>query len=203
MSRTTDWEQATLRVLAQGDRKHPEQTLNALNEMLRDVRIAANVEIVENIHQEILAEKSGDASVVFMPMILKGVQPVTFNGIAVEDALETLPATGLVTAAEDIALDAEPEEGEAGEQAELADRAADLKVAAEKADDAVEKAVKAARKASEQVRAIESSGAATEDPTAYEQARQAFNDAEETVRKRLDEARSAREEAESAGAELE
>jgi hypothetical protein len=48
-----------------------------------------------------------------------------FFGHPVEETLDQLPIVALVLAAEDIALDAEPEEGEAAERAAAADRAED------------------------------------------------------------------------------
>jgi len=198
MTRTEAWEHAALRVLAQGSRKHPEQTLNALNDLLTDVRISAVVDIVEKIDPDTLSGMSGDASLVFMPMMLDGVLPVTFSGIGLEEALERLPVTALVMAAEDIDLDAEPEEGEAGEQAARADRAADLNAAAEAADQALEKAIMAARKAEEHLRSLEAGEEIPDDPSAIDAAKQMITNAKQTVAECLIRARDARRNAASA-----
>ena len=65
----------------------------------------------------------------------------TVCGGAIEEVLQGLPVTALVLAAEDIDLDAEPEEGEAVEAAQMVDASDD---AAQKASDA-RKAAEAAR----------------------------------------------------------
>ena len=77
---------------------------------------------------------SKDASLVFLPFRLKGNQPVDPFGNPVDQILGKLPVTALVLAAEDIELEAEPEEGIAGEIAAALDALADAEKKAKEAE---------------------------------------------------------------------
>jgi hypothetical protein len=80
---------------------------------------------VENAGPADVAARSADASLVLLPFRLRGSQPLgPFDG-SLEDLLAPLPVTALVLAAEDIDLDAEPEEGAAAEAARVLDALAD------------------------------------------------------------------------------
>jgi amino acid transporter len=125
MTRTDAWGEARLRLLAQGQKNRPERTSRELEEMLGDVRIDAEIRLVERLDIDVLMAESGDAAVTFMPIVLRANRPMDFFGHPVEETLDQLPIVALVLAAEDIALDAEPEEGEAAERAAAADRAED------------------------------------------------------------------------------
>jgi len=98
-----------------------------------------------------VARRSADASLVLLPFRLHGNQPLgPFNG-SLDDLLAPLPVTALVLAAEDIDLDAEPEEGAAAQTARILDALADAERLAELTAHDAEKAETAAGKLREEL----------------------------------------------------
>ena len=113
MTRTDVWRDAKICVHAQGNRDHAERTGMDLEEVLDEVRIDAEVDVVEEkLDKDVLTEHSGDAAVAFVPMRLKGDKPTDFMDEPLR-ALQSEPiAIALVLAGEDIDLDAGPDEDE-------------------------------------------------------------------------------------------
>jgi hypothetical protein len=109
---------------------------------LEDARIDAEPEIVFNANMSNIIAYSQDASLVFLPFRLKGNQPLDPFDNPVELILSKLPVTALVLAAEDIELEAEPEDGKAGEIAAALDRQTDAEKQAQEAEKAAEEAKK-------------------------------------------------------------
>jgi len=140
MLRSREWDAAAIRILSVGSSAQPEAR-EQLEEMLNDIRIEADVMVLERFGIEELTQTCRDASLVMVPFRLKDKRVSTACGGAIEEALHGLPITALVLAAEDIDLDAEPEEGKAVEAARVADASED---AARKARNA-RKAAEAAR----------------------------------------------------------
>ncbi len=140
MTRHKAWDEARIRILSAGrkERSHPEY--GRLSTFLDDVRIQAEAVEIVNSDAETIAAWSRDAALVFMPFQLKQNNSVDPFGSAIEDLLPRLPSTVLVLAAEDIALDAEPEEGKAGELARAMDNLSDAEKKAQKAEKVAEKA---------------------------------------------------------------
>ena len=119
--------------------------------MLAEVRIEADPEIVVGADADIIAEYSADSSLVFLPFRIRDDQVVDPFGSSMGETLFLLPVTAMVMAAEDIDLDAEPEEGEAGEKAEASDALEDAARKAADAAKAAADAVEAAEKARKRV----------------------------------------------------
>jgi amino acid transporter len=137
MTRTEDWSGARIRVLAarsEGEEDDYEGTVEDLRKTLEEVRIAAEPEVVVNTNVEAVAEQSGNAALVFLPFRLRGNQLVGPFGGRVEDLLAPLPVAAIGLAAEDISLDAEPEEGKSAEIAAVLDAFSKAKKKAEKAE---------------------------------------------------------------------
>lgn len=113
MTRTEVWRDAKICVHAQGSRDNSERTGMDLEEVLDEVRIDAEVDVVEEkLDKDVLTEHSGDAAVAFVPMRLKGDKPTDFMDEPLR-ALQSEPiAIALVLAGEDIDLDAGPDEDE-------------------------------------------------------------------------------------------
>lgn len=156
MTRTHDWADATIRVLAAADPElGADATRERLQEMLNDVRIDAALVLVADVSADVIAERSGDATIVFMPMRLKADQPLDPFGGSVEDLVSRLPVTALAIAGEEIDLTTEPDEGPAAQQAAALDRAEAAErhaIEAEKdAQEAVESAEAAMQKMLERV----------------------------------------------------
>lgn len=122
IKRDAAWEGALIRVLAVPRHSTAEGPGDeALEQLLDDVRIDAQIEFVENNTVETIGARSGDAALVFIPFRLRGNQMMGFSQEPLEELLKPLSVVALVLAAEDIDLDAEPEEGKAAEMAEAAD----------------------------------------------------------------------------------
>ena len=140
LTRHKDWDEARIRILSAGrkDGVHPEY--GRLSTFLEDVRIEAEAVEIVNSDAETIAAWSRDAALVFMPFQLKQDSSVDPFGGPIQDLLPRLPSTVLVLAAEDIALDAEPEEGKAGEIARALDNLSDAEKNALKAEKAAERA---------------------------------------------------------------
>jgi amino acid transporter len=125
MTRTEDWEGARIRLLGICCAADSSETAKALQRTLDEARIQAEAVLVEEAGPAAVALRSGDASLVFLPFRLRGNQPVgPFDG-SLESLLAPLPVIALVLAAEDIDLDAEPEEGTVAEAARVLDALAD------------------------------------------------------------------------------
>ena len=101
-------------------------------------------------------------------------------GHPIEDILPRLPTTALVLAAEDIDLDAEPENGKAGEVAAALDEHTDALKKAESAEKEAAKAAVDAEEKRKQLQEIRSSGA---DPETIAQKETEFKEAEQSARK--------------------
>ncbi|AGF78924.1 amino acid transporter [Desulfocapsa sulfexigens DSM 10523] len=140
MTRHKPWDQATLRVLTQSDTLHIEREKEKLNKIMEDVRIDAVAEIIENFEADTIVQQSADAAFVFLPLKIDQYRLLDLTGKSFERSLPRLPVCALVMAAEDIDLDATPEEGlpaqigRATDELELALKksAAAEKIAAEK-----------------------------------------------------------------------
>jgi len=202
MTRSEHWGNARIRLLAVKTSPEGDQTIEGLKAMLAEVRIEAEPVLVENSEADVIAEYSSDAALVLLPFRLKANQVFDPFGNPMEDTLFLLPVTAMALAAEDIDLDAEPEEGEAGESAQLLDaldKARKLKTAAAKeAEEAAETAQEARRKAHEM-----KAEAGTADSEAVQNAEMAAAEAEQLADKLARRAAKAAAKAESAAREAE
>jgi amino acid transporter len=117
MTRHADWNGATIRLLSAGG----DDSLADLGRFLEAVRIDADPRRVALENEDQIAALSASASLVFLPFQLRRTRVVTRFGSEPRGLLLKLPTTVMVMAAEDIDLDAEPEEGEAGEAAAALD----------------------------------------------------------------------------------
>ena len=121
MTRDSFWSNATLRVLVPVEDSNPQATKDALLEELENVRISAEAVVVENLETETIIAHSKAASLVFLPIELRGGTIFDRCGTQIDKLLPKLPIVAMVLAAQDIQLDAEPDAGIAGELAEAAD----------------------------------------------------------------------------------
>lgn len=134
MTRTELWEKAKLRVLTKGDISHVEQEELVIQKLLEDIRIDAEPYIVQTIDSQSIIEHSKDAAFVFLPLGIEGDQIVAPNGESLERSLPHLRLCALVKAAEDIKLDATPEEGGAADFALARDNLISIQKQSAKAD---------------------------------------------------------------------
>lgn len=158
VTRSRDWDEAVIRVLAVNYDDDSEENLTELTQLLEDARIQAESRIIthqnENINDEMVNE-SKETSLTFLPFTLKNSLPVDLWGNPMEDLLSRLGITALVMAGQEVALDAEPEEGEAGILAQALDA---LEQANQRAERAEKLAREAAKRATEKMAEIEHAG---------------------------------------------
>lgn len=127
LCRSEQWQGAQIRVLAVGQPGGEAQKPDDLKQFLEEVRIEAEPEMVTAADTDKLVTLSNNSALVLLPFRLRGSRPLGPFGETLESLLDRLPSTVMVLAAEDIDLDAEPEEGEAGEMAAAVDSLADAR----------------------------------------------------------------------------
>ena len=115
------WDRAEIRVLTFGVDSGPAESPDELARTLDEARITARVETVPRLDAFKLTEYSKDAGLVFLPLRIAQDQLLGPFDTPLDDVLERLPLAALVLAAQDIVLDAEPEEGPAGDLARAGD----------------------------------------------------------------------------------
>jgi len=147
ITRSEPWDAAKIRVLAAGYNADTSENLTDLKNNLGEARIEAEPIIVSNADIDKLSEYSADAAVVFLPFRLRGDQITCPIDAPIEEIVSRLPVTAFVLAAEDIALDAEPEEGTAGDMAVAMDALADAEKKAVEAEKEAAKTREIAEKA--------------------------------------------------------
>ena len=205
MTRHADWDQSKIRLLAVDDGQRPDLTIDSVREMLEEVRIEAEPEIVRDVDADTFAEYSADAAVTFIPFRIKNNQIVDLFGNPMEKTIFLLPVTAMVLAAEDIELDAEPEEGAAGEMAEAIDTRDDAREKARAAVKKADKAAAAAEKTKEKAEELKKKADGTDSHTlaaVEKDVEEAEKEAEKMSRKAAKaevKAQTAAQEAESSG----
>jgi hypothetical protein len=136
MKRNSQWEEAHIRLMAPASKS--EQNIETLKEnlcrMLEEIRISADPQVVTITDEHSIEQNSKDAALVFLPFRIGSGK---IQG-AYETNIDELASLGmrvaLVLAAEDIDLDAEPEEGVHGEVAAALDALTDAEKKASQAE---------------------------------------------------------------------
>lgn len=155
MARDTAWEDCGIRVLAMNYDVDSPENKAALQTVLDDIRISALPLIVTDVSDDVIVKHSGDATLVFMPFSLNSNRVSGPLGTPCNDVLGRLNTVAMVMAAEDINLDAEPEEGPVQELSALMDS---LERAEKRALKAQQEADLTREKAREKMQAVELSG---------------------------------------------
>ncbi len=202
MTRHENWDQSRMRLLAVDDGRREDLSIDSITKMLEEVRIEADAEIVSDVDADTFAEYSADAALAFIPFRIMDNQIVDPFGNPMEETLFLLPVTAMVLAAEDIELDAEPEEGKAGEMAEAIDALKDAEKKAQTAAKEAEKATEAAKKAKEKAEEIKKNLQAA-DPEDLAAAEKEAEDIEKLAVKMTRKAAKAAAKAEAAAREAE
>ncbi len=185
MTRNEPWNKVTLRVLTQGETTHIETEKEKLNKIMEDIRIDAVPEIVENFDADTIVRQSADAGFVFLPLRIEQNRILDPTGKSFDRSLPRLPGAALVMAAEDIDLDAAPEEGLAAQIAQATD---DL-------EEARKKATAAEKLAAEKKAALETLNSRLNELKDKETAGTAPPKAEEALKKEILDAESEAEKA--------
>ena len=122
MTRSDKWEEAHIRLLAEGRQGRAEDDLeNHIAEMLDHIRIDAKPHLVWPVDAQSVAVESQDAGMVFLPFRILGGEIKAVFETNIEELIRHEMMLALVLAAEDIDLEAEPEEGKHAEMAEALD----------------------------------------------------------------------------------
>ncbi|MGD8523554.1 MAG: amino acid permease [Desulfobacterales bacterium] len=203
VTRNDKWSDARIRLLAVRNNDESSLSIEDLQTMLDDVRIQAEPHVIENPDAESIIEYSADASLVFLPFRIKANQVVDpFEG-SMDELLFLLPVVAMVLAAEDIELDAEPEEGQAAEMAAALDAVEDAKKSADKAAKEAADAADAAEKAKEKLKDIKPDASEEDKALLEKEIQETKKRAEKASRKAakaVAKAKLAAEEAEAQGA---
>ena len=152
MTRTGEWSEAKIRVLAPSRRKGAKRNLERLRQTLGSVRINTEPEIILKTTMDTVVKQSNGAALVLLPLRFRKNQPLGPHGVHLHTLFSRLPIVALVIAAEDINLEAEPEEGKHAEVAAALDVIADAEKQAKKAE---KEAMQAAGMVAEKLRELE------------------------------------------------
>lgn len=191
LTRHEEWTGATIRLFALNYDSASTENEEHLSIELEETRIKTVAEIIMEKDREIIISRSADASLSFIPFRFHGNLLVDISGEPVEEILSRLKMTALVLAAEDIDLDAEPEEGGMEKVVAALDH---LEHAQKRAHLARKEAEKAVEEAHETLADIEGSGRTFPDDLLLriEAAREARKSADQALH------RASKEEAKSA-----
>lgn len=111
MTRTEPWRDARICVHAQAADGDPEETVERLEEVLDEVRIRADIDVVEEpLDSDVLTEYAAGSSVTFIPIRLKGDRPTDFMDEPLRAFEEEPVVMALVLAGEDIDLEGDADE---------------------------------------------------------------------------------------------
>jgi amino acid transporter len=138
MTRNPPWESAKIRVISTDKGDDTDAGLEEMGRFLDDARIDAESATVKGDNVEALITATSDATLVFLPFRLRQGELLDLFGDPLEIHLTRLPTVVMVMAAQDIDLDAEPEEGVAGERAAASDALMDLRKRVRAAEKEVE-----------------------------------------------------------------
>ena len=146
ITRDPHWDGSKIRLLACYLDRDNEQVMQMLADTLDEFRIQAEPKIILGINEEVFLKTSGQADLVFIPVSLKKDDALMFGELSPDQLLPGLKTVALVMAAQKIELDSSPEEGRAGELANLFD---ELKHAEKRVEAAKKRARQAAKSATE------------------------------------------------------
>ena len=180
ISRSEAWDDARIRVLSSKNRTENGAPSESLETFLGDVRIDAEPVELGEVDAAAVEQQSGDASLVLLPFQIKGECAMGPFGEPVGNMIRRLPSVAMVLAAEDIDLEAEPEDGLAGEKATILDQMRDAEKRAQKAK---KEAEKASRNLDETLARLSKAESAEEDPVKLQKIRNDVFDAEAEAEK--------------------
>ncbi len=194
MTRSEEWSEAVIRVLAPSSAQGETKTLESLKHTLDEVRIPATPEVVVDADVEKVVQLSRDASVIFFPLRFREHQLLKAVDRDVDSLLERLPVVALVVAREEMDLSADPEEGEVAEKAAAMDEVEDSQ---KKAEAAEKEAKELADDAAQKLQALQDIRASEAEQDQAVAARKAYEEAEALARSAAKAANELRSQAEA------
>jgi amino acid transporter len=195
MTRDEEWSESRIRVLAAAQKKGTKRDLESLRLTLQDVRISAEPQILVKPSIETIVEQSTEAAFVFLPLHVRKNRLVSPLSASFDSLVSRLPLAAFVIAAEDIELEAEPEEGKPAEIAAALDAAADAEKFARKQE---KEAAEASEQAEEKRRALQEAVEKSVPRDKLSEVRKASREAEKLASKAAQKAEKARTEADEA-----
>ena len=198
MKRRPAWEEATIHILHATDTASSTTALEDLRQWLDEVRIEAEPEVLLDASTETLMARSLESDLVFIPFRIQQNRLVDPFGSPLVDYVEGLPPVAMVLAAEDIDLEAAPEDGQAGELAEALDALSDAQDRVKRTSKAAAKAAAEAEEAEERAQQAEATIQSVEDEAELHKIKAEAAQAEENAEKAYRKAAKARAKAEDA-----
>jgi amino acid transporter len=159
MTRSEDWRDATIRVLVPVHNEGAESHLEEAKAILSAARIEAETEVVVDADSQSIVTHSASASIVFFQFGIREGRIIDPFGEDVNGILPALPMVVMSMAAQDVDLDAQPDEGSAAQSAALLDRVSDVRKRAVRAQQQAEEAAAAATRAVSQLTEAATKGA--------------------------------------------
>jgi hypothetical protein len=204
LTRDQFWEDAQINVYGVKGTDAESTRDEDLQEVLDSYRIQATSSWVEALDTQAIVKHSGDASLVFLPFGLRKSEIVDPFGGDLDWLLPRIPVTLLCLAAEDLDLDAEPEEGPAAEAGQALHDFEDARARQKKAEQEAEKAAAETESLAKELEAAQDAGGAEEDLAAkqkqYEEGKKVMQEAEKKAAKARAKAGQAKKLAEDLGA---
>ena len=195
MTRSDEWNGAKIRLFIQSPEKDSEKNKKNIQKFLDDVRIGAEIHIAEKATIETIHEHSSGSAIVFLPLVHGRSGPTGPYGAHLETVFSRLPAVALVVAAEDIELEALPEEGREGEIAATVDAARDAR---EKADKLEKIAERVAMEAKEKIDRLERQLPGDKNEKSLKEMEKTIRELKDSVKKASRDAEAARKKADKA-----
>ena len=163
MTKSPFWEEARLNVLGVEGKISGSGNDSDLEEVLNNYRVEAESSWIQAEDASAVAEQSAEAALVFLPFALKRSQLRDPFGGDLDWLLPRLPVTLLCLAAEDLDLDAEPEEGPAAEAAGMHSQVEEMSARSKKSTEESRQAEEKTRVLEQELTAAKRSGAAEEE----------------------------------------
>lgn len=203
LTRDQFWEDAQINVYGAKGSDAQSAWNEDLQIVLDNYRIQATSSWVEAEDAQAIVKHSGDASLIFLPFGLRKSETVDPFGGDLDWLLPRVPVTLLCLAAEDLNLDAEPEEGPAAEAGQALHDYEDARSRQEKAEQEAAKAAAEVESLAQDLEAAQETGGADEDLAAkqkrYEEGKKVMQEAEKKSAKARAKADQAKKRAEDLG----
>jgi amino acid transporter len=180
MTRSDEWRDATIRVLVPVDQTDADTHLKEVKAILTAARIEADTALVVDANSESIVAQSSNASIVFLQFAIRDGRIADPFGNDVSQILPRLPMVVMSMAAQDVDLDAQPDEGSAAQNAAMLDRVSDAQRRADRAQQEAADAADAARLA---VSALAEAASEDADQEMIEKLRDELENAQEQAQK--------------------
>jgi len=181
------WEDVTIRVIGMNYNEPSPENTDHLRQILENNRIEAIPYLIDKINIDGLCTCSSDSILTFVPFRVKRDQLFDLLGNKISELFLSLHQVVLVMAAEDLELDAEPEEGKASEIAAMLDEFQHAQKKSETAEKEVNKTAEAVAEARAKLQKLLANGSLSLDEDMRSRVeteiRKAESEAEKSIRK--------------------